>query len=145
VQRARQQGEKSEQEVVGVAASFSDIREELINNRVDTEERKIRLQSQIVEPLERIASDQFPSWQATLQQLENQMEKQQQDLELSRRAIRQTDEILLEMQRVLEKMIELESYNELVDLVRSVLQEQEELLEKTRRERAEQTRSLLED
>ncbi len=145
VQRARQQGEKSQQEVVGVAASFSDIREELINNRVDTEERKIRLQDQIVEPLERIAADQFPSWQATLQQLENQMEKQQGDLELSRQAVRQTDEILLEMQRVLEKMIELESYNELVDLVRSVLQEQEELLEKTRQERAEQTRSLLED
>ncbi len=143
VQRARQQGEKSQQEIAGVAASFRDIREELENNRVDTEERKIRLQNQIVQPLEQIASGQFPDWQQTLQELENRMEAEQESLPLARQTVRQTDEILLEMQRILEKMIELESYNELVDLVRTVLQEQEELLERTRQERIEQTRSLL--
>ena len=143
VQRARQQGEKSEQEIAGVALSFRDIREELENNRVDTEERKIRLQNQIVQPLEQISSVQFPNWQQTLQKLEKRMEEQLESLSLARETVQQTDEILVEMQRILEKMIELESYNELVDLVRTVLQEQEELLEKTRQERIEQTRSLL--
>jgi hypothetical protein len=45
--RARQslmQSEKSAQEVLGIAAAFRDIREELINNRVDTQDRKTRLQ-----------------------------------------------------------------------------------------------------
>ena len=145
MQRSQQQGEKSAQEVTGVAASFGDIREELTNNRVDTQERKIRLQDQIIQPLQQIASQRFPRWQETLQSLEDETEKQQVSLPLARQAVREAEEILLEMQQVLEKMIELESYNELVDLVRSVLQEQDELLEKTRQQRKEQTRSLLED
>ncbi len=145
IQRARQQGEKSQQEVAGVAASFADIREELINNRIDTEERKIRLQNQIVEPLQQIADQRFPGWQATLQQLEAQTEKQEVSLPLTVQAVREAEEILLDMQRVLEKMIELESYNELVDLMRSVLQEQSELLERTRQQRKDETKSLLED
>lgn len=145
IQRARQQGEKSQQEVAGVAASFADIREELVNNRIDTEQRKIRLQNQIVEPLQQIADQRFPGWQSTLQQLESQTEKQEVSLALASQAIRQAEEILLDMQRVLEKMIELESYNELVDLMRSVLKEQDELLERTKEQRKEETRSLLED
>jgi hypothetical protein len=51
VQRAMQQSQKSVQEVMGVAAGFLDIREELINNRVDTEDRKNRLKEQIADPL----------------------------------------------------------------------------------------------
>lgn len=145
VQRARQQGEKSQQEVTGVAASFQDIRSELTNNRVDTQERKIRLQNQIIQPLRQMAAQRFPGWQQTLDRLEEQTEQQQASVPLSRQAVREADEILLEMQRILEKMIELESYNELVDLVRSVLQEQDDLLEKTRQQRKEQTRLLLED
>ncbi len=39
-QRAVVQCQKSAQEILGVAASFDDIREELINNRVDSEDRK---------------------------------------------------------------------------------------------------------
>ena len=52
VQRAIQQSQKSVQEVQGVAAGFLAIREELINNRVDTEDRKNRLKDQIADPLE---------------------------------------------------------------------------------------------
>ncbi len=50
-QRAVVQGQKSAQEVLGVAASFDDIREELINNRVDSEDRKVRLQGTDRRPL----------------------------------------------------------------------------------------------
>lgn len=59
-QRARLQSEKSAQETLGVAASFGDIRAELINNRVDTEDRKQRLQLQVVEPLQSIGDTMFP-------------------------------------------------------------------------------------
>jgi hypothetical protein len=48
------------------------------------------------------------------------------------------------MERVLQKMEELESYNELVDLVRSIIKDQEQLLEKTKQERKNQAKSLLE-
>ncbi len=60
VQWAVQHAERSTQEVAGLAASFEDIREELINNRVDTPERKSRLEEQIIVPLQRIAEQMFP-------------------------------------------------------------------------------------
>jgi hypothetical protein len=46
------------------------------------------------------------------------------------------------MQEVLEKMLQLETYNELVDLVRSLIRDQEQLSELTRQLRR---RSTLED
>ena len=50
-ERARQNADKDAQEIVGVAVAFDDIREELINNRVDTEELQIRLKDHIADPL----------------------------------------------------------------------------------------------
>jgi hypothetical protein len=144
-QRANQQGDKSRQEVLGVAESFSDIREELINNRVDTEERKRRLQQMIIQPLTAIAEERFPDWQSHLVNLQAKLDKRENETELLRPSVEGANEILLAMEDVLAKMIELESYNELVDLVRSILQEQNELSEKTQEERKRQARSLLED
>jgi hypothetical protein len=144
-QRANQQGDKSRQEVFGVAQSFSDIREELINNRVDTEERKQRLQQLIVQPLTAIAEEQFPDWQTHLVILQAKLDARENDPELLRQSVEGANAILLAMEDVLAKMIELESYNELVDLVRSILQQQSELAEKTKDERKRQARSLLDD
>ena len=49
VQRALLQSQKSAQEILGVATTFDDIREELVNNRIDTADRKSRLQEQIAQ------------------------------------------------------------------------------------------------
>ena len=43
-----------------MAAGFQDIREELINNRVDTEDRKKRLQELIADPMQAIGETMFP-------------------------------------------------------------------------------------
>ncbi len=144
VQRAQQQGAKSQQEVAGVASAFADIREELINNRVDTPERRERLQRDIIQPLDLIASDQFSRWQEQLKQLEQHID-QPDAAALSTLTLQQTNELIYALQQVLEKMLELETYNELVDLVRSIVEEQNQLLEKTKEERKRQARALLED
>jgi len=47
------------------------------------------------------------------------------------------------MDEVLQKMLELETYNELIDLVRSLIQEQTEIQEKTQKERKKQLLDLL--
>ncbi len=144
-QRGRQQSEKSQQEVSGIAASFDDIRQELVNNRIDTEERKQRLQNDIIDPLEQIAVVSFPQLQATLAKLETQLETQSANAPLAREAVEETTQLLLAMEQVLAKMIELESFNELVDLMRSILQEQEAIRQKTEEQRRREARSLLED
>jgi hypothetical protein len=145
VQRAQQQAAKSEQEVAGVAASFAQIRDELINNRVDTPERKDRLQTKIVAPLEAIVGGQYPGWLAVLGQLEHDLDMTSAALPLTRSAVQQTNELILALQEVLDNMLELETFNELLDLVRSIIQEQDEIRKDTDEVRKQQARRLLEE
>ena len=70
VQQAVQQARKSAQELLGVAIAFRDIREELINNRVDTEDRKKRLQEMIADPMQAAGETLFPELDRRLEVLE---------------------------------------------------------------------------
>lgn len=142
-QRALMQSQKSAQEILGVAASFDDIRRELINNRVDTEDRKIRLKDQIAEPLRLIGENMFPELDRLLDQLQAKLDDIQAGDQAAGAATRQTDDILVELDKVLQKMLELETYNELINIVRSLLDEQKQISEKTKKERVKQVRDLL--
>ena len=131
VQRSAQGCEKVAQEVFGIATSFEDIREELINNRVDTEERKERLQKLIADPLHKIADPMFPDLIATINDIEPLVENRSQAIPVSEQALQQTDDVLAAMQAVLDQMLELETYNELVDIVRTIIKEQAALSDET--------------
>lgn len=142
-QRALSQVDKSAQEIVGVAASFDDIRLEIENNRIDAADRQERLKDQISEPLQLIAASLFP-------QLKNQVETLQSELESGDRAEnaalaarQQADDILIELDKVLQKMLELEDYNALVQLVRRLLEEQKQLVERTKALRKKKAFDLL--
>ena len=60
-------------------------------------------------------------------------------------SVLESEEILAEMRRVLDRMLELETFNELVDLLRSIIESQEEINELTKQERKAQLRRLLEE
>jgi hypothetical protein len=151
VQRATQQSQKSVAEVQGVAAGFLTIREELINNRVDTEDRKNRLKEQIADPLNKTCSEQFPRLDERLAALEAQLTSggaktapepgSQADSRSTAAdlAIDQANVVLSELEAVLSKMQDLETYNELLDIVRDLLKDQQKLIERTQQERKRQT------
>ena len=143
VQRAGQYSQRASQEVLGVAVSFDDIREELINNRVDSAERQQRISRDISQPLTDLANEEFPELSRLLRQLEQALGDQESATTLKRQSLRQLDDILLVMERVRDKMLDLETYNELVDLVRSLIREQDELIEKTKKHRKKRALDLL--
>ena len=143
VQRALLQSQKSAQEILGVATTFEDIRAELENNRVDTADRKSRLQEQIAQPLFRIAQESFPQLDQRLNDLQPLIGQVDQEPAAALEALTQAVDILQQMDEVLQKMLELETYNELIDLVRSLIQEQTEIQEKTQKERKKQLLDLL--
>ena len=143
-QRAGLQSQKSAQETSGVAASFGDIRQELINNRVDTEDRKERIQTQIVEPVQNIASTMFPELAETIDALTTRLDEHareavdraEEDTETVTRAaaaLAKTEEVLLAMDGVLKNMLDIEDFNELLDRVRDLIAEQEGLLDQTKK------------
>lgn len=145
VQRTRQDSEKNAAETAGLAAAFQEIQAELVNNRLDTEELRIRIEDQIAAPLRRIAQQMFPELQRRLTTLQALLANHANGPAAQARAVAQLDAILVEMLRVRDQMLELESFNELVDLVRSVLAEQEALEEATRSLRARSIRGLLDE
>jgi chemotaxis regulatin CheY-phosphate phosphatase CheZ len=144
VQRGIQQSQKSSQEVLGVALSFADIREELINNRVDTEDRKERLKEQIADPLQKIVAERFPALEKRLAELEKSLSDTKAAAPLSNAASEEAELLLAELGDVLQKMLDLETYNELLDIVRDLIKEQTDLLDKTRQQKKRQLLELTE-
>jgi hypothetical protein len=142
-QRSAVQCQKSAQEILGVAASFDDIREELINNRVDSEDRKVRLQEQIAVPLRRIGEAMFPELERRLKDLEQKLNDAAASDQAVDAAVQQADDILLELDKVLQKMLELETFNELMNIVRSLIEDQEQLIDKTKKARSSEALELL--
>ena len=144
IQRAIQDIRRSQSELRGVALAFEDIRLELINNRVDSVKRIDRLQEEIALPLERIVDSHFPSLQQTLQQLEMHVAEMQRRHQLSDQAVEQINRILAALEDILKHILRIETYNELLDIVRSILEDQEQLNNDTRQQQEEQVIDLLE-
>jgi uncharacterized membrane protein (DUF485 family) len=145
VERAVQNSEKNKLESDGVAVAFDGIREELVNNRVDTEELKIRLKDQIADPLHDIVKRLFPELEARLKALGTSLDGEASKLQAARAAaIAQADLVLLEMRKVQDRMLELETFNEALDLLRSIISAQQKVGEKTKKQRDENLRKLLE-
>jgi hypothetical protein len=135
IQRADQQASKSSQETLGVAMAFEGIREELINNRVDTEERKSRLKELIADPLRNISEKMFPELNNRLVELQKVHADPQQGPAAAQLSLDETERVLTAMNEVLNQMLDLETYNELVDIVRSIIKDQGNIIEDTRKQR----------
>ena len=151
-QRALLQSQKSAQEALGVADSFADIRAELENNRVDTEDRKERLQVKIADPLRATVTEQFPVWDKQLEQLVAQLNSRSgtdpaieapELLKQAEASLQQADRILLALDAILQNMLDLESYNELLDIVRGLIEDQERVLNETKKQQKKQVLDLL--
>ncbi len=118
VERVVQNCERSQHEVAELGLAFDDIRLELINNRIDTEELKTRLKEGIADPLKAISQDRFPPLLEKLKQLGGKLADPARAVTTQAQSLTQIDAILVEMQGVLGKMLELETFNEALDMLR---------------------------
>jgi hypothetical protein len=125
----------------------------LTNNRVDTEDRKTRLKELIADPLQAIGETMFPELERREQVLEKLLLD---DLNTKRydsgrgqseaaAAIRQANDILAELDGILQQMLDLETFNELLDIVRQLIGEQERVLGETQKTHNQMQRNLLRD
>jgi hypothetical protein len=144
VQRALQNSRKNAHETLGVAESFDDLRKQLVNNRIDTEELKLRLESGIARPLHHIAEEMFPELQQRLDRLQEALADPQRGPQHRDRAQQQAEEILLAMQQVLDRMIALEDFNEAVELLRAIIKMQDDLHDQTKQRHKQKIRELME-
>lgn len=133
-------------ETAGVAEGFDDIVAELINNRVDTEELKERLEQGISEPLKEVSGELLPRLEERLAGLGQAYETDVASAAEPLAAAKSDADAALEaMKAVLDRMLELESYNELVELLRGIVTDQEQIKERTQQQQREKLRGLLDE
>ena len=142
---ALQNVEQAAHETMGVALAFDDIREELINNRIDTEELTSRLKEGISDPLRRIGKELLPGLQIQIEQLKTQANDARAGPAQLRQVTSEADMVLVEMKQILDRMLELESYNEVVEMLHGIIKDQDNLNEKTKQRRKNEVRRLLEE
>ena len=142
VQQSGLQANKTSEELTGIAESLDDLLMEMVNNRVDSKDRQERLGEGVRDPLRKIVDVSIKKLIGEIQAIEKSVEDPDQALAETERAIQTADQVLLELSAVLEKMLDLESYNELLDLVRGLIQDQEKLKEDTQAERKKRVKSL---
>lgn len=144
VQQSGLQAGKTAQELTGIAVSLDDILQEMVNNRVDSVDRRERIGVGVRDPLRQIVEEPL---QRLIDQI-NELERRVDDLAAARTtaadAVDSAEDVLLRLTAVLDKMLDLESYNEILDMVRELIDDQEELLEDTKTERKKKVLELFE-
>ena len=149
------QNDKSLQEVLGCVDAFDNLRLQLINNRISAAARQKRFEEGVIAPLSQTANVTMTQLVDQLRQLEVQLREIEglvadksdvpdpKTIERLRLAADQnsvdsialTDQVLVELNEVLNLLIKHETQSELLDIVRQMIQKQEELLERTKKER----------
>ncbi len=135
VQRARQNSEKNRNEVLGVSVGFDDIRRQFINNRMYNKEIDERIRGRIAAPLRQVAEEMYPELDRLLAQLQENLARPEKRNQLLEKSQKQLAEIILRLENVLQNMLELESFEEAIQLIQEIIQEQKQLTEKTKKYR----------
>ena len=120
-------------ETAELAEAFRGIRLEFDNNQLITPELEARLMTQIAEPLSLLATQDLPALTRACQAGTGREE-----------LVRRTDLVLARMRAVLDKMMELESFNEVVELLRGMIRTQEQSRAETLEQQKRRAREALE-
>lgn len=133
------------EETVGVAEAFDDLHDQLVNNRIDNQDLKSRLKEQIAQPLHQIGKQRMPDLAAQVKLVEKNIESSSAGQAELDKTLVLADAVLVEMRLVLDRMRELESYNEAVALLRGIISDQEEINRQTKERQRDRLNKLLDD
>ncbi len=144
------QAAKTSEELQGIATSLDDLLEEMANNRVDSIDRSERIGGGVRDPLRAIVAGDLTLLRSQISGIEKRIAgddaklvdaggTQTGDAALPVTAdvviaVETSERVLLQLTAVLEKMLDLESFNEILDMVRELIDSQEGLIEKTKKE-----------
>ncbi len=144
IQQSGLQASKTAQELSGIAASLDDILQEMVNNRVDSVDRQERIGVGVRDPLKQIVEEPLQRLQDQIVEMERTVAEPETASQTAAQAVETAEEVLLQLTAVLEKMLDLESYNEILDMVRELIDDQKRLLDDTKEERKKRVLDLFE-
>lgn len=141
-QQAESQMTKSEGELRGVEREISQINQELINNRIDSIDKRSRLEDKIRKPLIDVLDVAWAPMATEIRAIEKKFSKPtKSDASLSEllpSSIGKSNQIIAALTSILNDMIDIQDFNEVLDMVRGMIEDQSKVLEKTKQEQKKQ-------
>ncbi len=134
VQQSGLQATKTSEELSGIAASLDDLLAEMINNRVDSVDRRERIGQGVRDPLLAVVNGPLAKLRDQIQAIDQVVGQPSVAAQRTAEAVQTAEEVLLQLTAVLEKMLDLESYNEILEMVRELIEDQNQLLKDTKDE-----------
>jgi len=142
VQQTGLQATKTSEELTGIAKSLDDILLEMQNNRVDSVDRSERIANGVRDPINRIVQGSMNTLTTQIKAIEPTVGDPTNGIARTAEAVSTAEDVILQLNAILEKMLDLETYNEVLDLVRQLMDDQTELTDATKEERKKQVLDL---
>jgi hypothetical protein len=136
---------QSTHEVLGLADAFDDLFQQLENNRIDNVDLKMRLREQIGQPMRQLGEKSMAQLESQLQLVNERLSDPQEASGALADSLRRADGVLVQMQQILDRMLELESYNEVVGLLRDIIDDQQQLNDRTKQQQTDRIKDLFEE
>ena len=122
----------------------------MANNRVDSVDRSERIGGGVRDPLRKVIAGDLALLVDQIRGVEQRIGVVAADpaeptsAAASAQAVQTAEQVLLQLTAILEKMLDLESYNEILDMVRELIENQDELMEETKKEQKRRVLDLFE-
>ena len=114
----------------------------MANNRVDSVDRSERIASGVRDPIKATVNGSLATLRKQITAVEVAVADAEQGVKLTAEAVGTAEDVILQLNAILEKMLDLETYNEVLDLVRQLMDDQSELTDDTKKERKKQVLDL---
>ena len=142
-QQAVLQGDKSQQELASVAVRVDSIRLQLINNRIDSTDRQALLQEKVHQPLIALLAGDFEQLRRQLLEFQTASMSDAGGGTQARTAVAGTEQVLIALEAIKANMLDIESFSEIIDLVRDLLEDQDQILSETEKQQKQRILDLL--
>ena len=126
---------KNANETASVELSFRDIREELVNNGLHTPQTLERIDDRIVKPLGLINTQDFPAVDEALGVFRLTNERGNDATQAIDHSVEMLRGMIARMERVLAEMEKLKEFQKAVEELKLILEQQQGLLDRTKKER----------
>lgn len=148
-QQALSQVAKSEGELNGVEKEIQQIAKELINNRVESVDRRTRWQEKIQQPLRSLLDTKWAEFAKQVAELEKLFAKSPDEQTridgLTRSSVEKNNEIIVDLNAILSDMLEIQDQTAIIDMLRDIIDDNGSLIEETKGLKKERERKELLD
>lgn len=129
---------KNHNETKSVEQGFVEIRRETFNNRMETTQSLDRLENKLIGPLHQLNEVDYNEADQDLGELQVRLDQAEIDPQEIAKVLARLDRMIERMESILKEMRRLESFGELVEMLKSIKSDQEELKRLTEREQKRQ-------